>query len=250
MRSIARSIIFGCLLAALALSQDLEINIGQAADGPLMPVKLTPVQPEGKAPGRAAVYSTGDTPPVLTDFYWGNQGTCSAATNPSGTITLFHPGAAGVGFNWCMLAKPLPAAPYTVVMGIRGHIFDRAQSLAVHLFDVITGKFMAYSMPGLSDAGTAAAAAWKMTNYTTYTAPPVFSYANSMVPSTAEYIRIRDNGTTRTIATSRDKEVWLTISAVPSTDWITPNFFGYALRGTGNGVASMLTIYHEAVTTP
>lgn len=201
---------------------------------------------------RAAWYSTGDTPPLITNMFWANQGSCVANTNPDGSITLFHPGAAGVAFNWCVLAEVLPAPPYSIIMGVKGHIFERAASLGIHLYDVYTGKFIVYSSPGASDSGAASMAAWKMNNFTTYAGSAYYTFNNAVTIGgiLPTYFRLRDNGTTRTFAVSHDKVVWLTISAVPSNDFITPNFYGYTLRGSGNGVASMMTIYHENITNP
>lgn len=213
-------------------------------------IDITPLTTKSSA--RAAVYDVGDTPPVVTSFYWANQGGCIVATNPSGTLTMFHPGAPGLTFNWCFLGKPLPPPPYTVVMGVRGHLMDKAQSIGLVLYDVYTNKFVVHSIPGSSDAGTVGMAAWRMNSFTAYAGSFQFSFTNAIATGglLPTYVRFKDNGTTRTVAISHDKEVWLTISAVPSGDFMTPNFAGYALRGTGNNLASMFTIYHESITTP
>lgn len=245
-------------LVGSSFSQDLQL---QPTDFVPSKTEFTPVRVEpvvitpGESkfgPPRSAMYNVGDAPPVISTYYWANQGSCIVNTNLSGTVTFFHPGAAGLGFNWCVLAKPLPAPPYTVIYGYHGHLFGKAASLGVHLYDVYTGKFIVYSVPGASDSGAAAIASWKMNNFTTYSGTSYFNYNNAIVTGGVlpQYVRLKDNGTTRTIAVSHDKEVWLTISAVPSTDFITPNFVGLTLRGTGDGMASMMTVYHEAITTP
>jgi len=165
-------------------------------------------------------------------------------------------GAAGLAFNWCMIVKPLPAPPFTIITGLRGHIYGKAASLGLILYDVTTNKFIVYSMPGASDSGAAAIAAWRMNSFTSYLGSPagiVFNYTNAMTTGGLQaynYVRLKDNGTARTVAVSTDKEVWFTISATASTDHIAPNFFGYALRGTGDNMASIMTIYHESITTP
>ena len=252
------------LLASSLMAQDIKTE-----EAPVAPSKTTftparnqdipgvdytplAVPSTKKGGAREAVYNVGDTPPLLSNMYWANQGSCIANTNPDGSITVFHPGAAGVAFNWCVLAQVLPTPPYSIIMGIRGHIFERAASLGIHLYDVYTGKFIVYSSPGASDSGAVSMAAWKMNNFNTYAGSFYYTYNNPLVTGgiLPTYYRIRDNGTTRTFAVSHDKTVWLTISAVPSNDFITPNFYGYTLRGSGNGVASMMTIYHENITNP
>lgn len=193
-----------------------------------------------------------DTPPSLANFGWFNQGSMSVATNPSGTVTLFHPGAAGLGFNWGGIASAIPAAPYTIVAGFDGHIMDKSASLAFALIDVVSGKLIVYSTPGSSDTGVAAIAAWKMTNATTYAGSFYYSFNSALVTGgiLPKYIRIKDTGAFRTVALSHDKEVWFTISIVASNDFMTPTHFGYTLRGTGNGIASLMTIRHQSITTP
>jgi hypothetical protein len=194
-----------------------------------------------------------DTPPSLPDFFWGNQGSCSAVTTPSGKISLFHPGAPGVGFNWCVLVKPLPTAPYSIIVGLEGVIADKAASLGLILYDATTAKFVVYSSPGSSDAGYNALAAWKMTNYTTYSGqPPYYDLRNGLLTGglLPRYFRLKDDGSYRTFAVSHDKEVWVTIMLVSNTDYLMPNWHGYALRGSGNSRASQMSIFHEAVTNP
>lgn len=239
------------LLASAAICQDTD------AAAPLSPaLSLTPVISPADAKTqipRRAFYMTGDTPPNLANFFWGNQGACTVNTNADGSVTLFHPGAAGVAFNWCMIVQPLPAVPYSAISCYHGHIFERAASLGLIWLDVITAKFVAHSTPGASDSGAVSIAAWKMNNFTTYAGSAYYTYNNAIVTGgiLPECTRFRDNGVTRTFAVSHNKAgPWLTIQAVASGDFITPNFFGYALRGSGNGVASMMTVYHEEVTTP
>lgn len=266
-----RSLILSLLASATLLAQDLPdtndlttpaLIVGK---GDLRPAHNEPIPGvDSTAPAiaskkdngqRSAIYSVGDTPPVLTDFYWGNQGSCVANTNADGTITLFHPGAAGLTFNWCVLVKPLPvSSTYTVIMGYRGHLFGKASSLATVLFDTATGKFVVNSIPGSSDSGAAAIASWKMNNYTTYAGSAYFNYNNAITTGGVlpQYVRLKSDGTTRTVAVSHSKDgPWLTINAVPAADFVNLNpggFFGYALRGTGDGMASMMVIYHESVT--
>jgi len=244
--------------ASILMAQDLPLGEADHLESP--PLKLEKVQvdlkagPSTKDNSRKAFFYGIDTPPNLANFFWGNQGNCVVNTNPDGTVTMFHPGQAGVAFNWCMIVQPLPAPPYTAISCYDGHIFERAASLSTIWLDVFTGKFVAHSTPGASDSGAVSIAAWKMNNFTTYAGSAYYTYSNALVTGgiLPECTRIRDGGTgTRTYAVSHKKEgPWLTIHAVPSGDFITPNFFGYALRGSGNGVASMMTIYHESVTTP
>lgn len=247
-------ILIGSIMTGL-IAQDLE---GLKFSEEPSTVVLTRVNtPKMSAEKQAVGYDATDTPPVLTDFYWGNQGTCSANTNPNGTITVFHPGATGLGFNWCVMVKPLPAPPYTIITRTQGHVFGKAASLGLTLYDIYTGKFIAYSMPGSSDSGAAAIAAWRMNSFTGYVGSPagiVFNYNNSLTTGgllAGNYIRLKDNGTTRTVAIAADKSgPWFTISATSNTDHMTPNWFGYTLRGTGDNMASLMTIYHEQITTP
>ena len=195
-----------------------------------------------------------DTPPTLSNFTFLNQGSCVAAQNPSGTLTMFHPGAAGVGFNWCVLANPLPASTqWTVITGLRGHLLGKAASLGFTLYDQISGKLIVYSI-GVSDNGTASLAGWKMNSFTVYQTPsaPYFTFNNTMAIGglLPKYLRIKDNGTYRTFAISADKEVWLTIHVAFNNDFMVPTHYGYSLRGTGDSLASIMTVYHESVTTP
>lgn len=194
-----------------------------------------------------------DTPPTLANFTFYNQGSCIGAQNPSGTMTMFHPGAAGLGFNWCVLAKPLPSAPWTVITGLRGHLLGKAASLGFTLYDSVSGKLIVYSI-GVSDNGTASIAGWKMNSFTAYQTPsaPYFTYSTPMAIGglLPKYLRVKDTGLYRTFAISADKEVWFTINIVFNNDFMTPTHYGYSLRGTGDGLASIMTVYHDSVTTP
>ena len=245
-----------CAFAASLMAQDLTGEPIEGRGGAL--ANFERIAPEKTKTGnREAMYTVGDTPPVLANFYWGNQGACTVATNPDGSVTMFHPGAAGLGFNWCMIVQPLPAPPYTVIVRTQGHILGKAASLGLVLFDMTNGKFIAYSTPGASDSGAAAVAAWRMNNFTTYPGSPagiVYNYTNAMATGglqAGNYTRLKDNGTTRTVAISATKGgPWLTISATANTDHMAGQWFGYTLRGTGDNMASMMTVYHEEITTP
>lgn len=200
----------------------------------------------------SAVARVGDAPPVLANFTWRNQGSCVANTNPDGSITMFHPGAPGLLFNWCMLTSPLPPPPYTIISGYGGHVFGKAATLGHHLYDSTTNKFIVYST-GSSDSGAAAMAAWRFTNFTTLSPGfLIYNYNNAMVPGglLAKYVRIRDNGTHRTVAVSEYGNVWLTISITLNTDHMIPNEFGYTLRGTGDNMASLMNIHDLVATIP
>lgn len=250
-------------LTAIAFSQDIETVTSPGETKPfLTPAKNEPFESvsfneamTSKTGGsKAAIYTVGDTPPVLTDFFWANQGACVANTNPDGSITMFHPGAAGLSFNWCMLVKPLPVGgTYNVIMGYRGHLFGKAASLATVLFDTATGKFVVNSIPGASDSGAVSLSGWKMNNYTTYAGSLYYNFNNAVSYGgiLPQYVRLKSDGTIRTVAVSHKKDgPWLTINAVPAADFVNLNpggFFGYALRGSGDGLASMLTIFDESV---
>lgn len=254
LRHIFKSALLAFGLVAMAFGQDVE---GAPTNENSTPANFTRVVEKAKTANREAMYTVGETPPVMTSFFWGNQGSCSVNTNPSGTMTVFHPGAVGLGFNWCVLVKPLPAPPYTIITRTQGHIIGKAASLGVVLYDMTTQKFIVYSLPGSSDSGAAALAAWRMNTFTSYVGSPagiVFSYTNAMGTGGLQagtFTRIKDNGTTRTVAIAADKGgPWLTISATANTDHMTGNWYGYALRGTGDSMASLMTVYHEEITTP
>ena len=106
------------------------------------------------------------------------------------------------------------------------------------LRDSTTGKFMIYST-GSSDSGAASIAAWKMANPTTLQAI-LYNYNNAMTTGglLPKYIRLKNNGTFRTVAVSEYGHVWFTISIVPAGDHMNENEFGYALRGTGDSMAA------------
>ena len=237
------------------LAQDLltpQVDSTDAVKTIFTPVHSDQNKAKSTKVDRAAISTL--TPPNMFNFGFANQGACSVAQNPGGSMTLFHPGASGLGFNWCVLAdltQPL-TPPYTIIVKTSGHVIGKAASLGLVLYDVYTGKFIVYSMPGSSDAGYAGMAAWKMNSFTSYSGA-YFAYTNGIVMgSLPKFIRIKNNGTTRTIAISNDnnQEVWLTIHATAATDFISPNLFGYALRGTGDGVASIMTVEHQAITNP
>jgi len=196
-----------------------------------------------------------DTPPSILDYGSANQGSCVMNQTASGKLTISHPGAAGLGFNWCVFVDvnhPIPAPPYSLIFGIEGFVMDKSSSLGFTIFDATTSKFIVYSFPGSSDTGVNSIAAWKFNNFTTYVGPPYFTLTNSLFLGglRPKYGRVRDNGSFRTFAVSQDKETWLTVHIVPTNDFILPTYFGFTLRGTGNGVASIMTINHVQVTTP
>jgi hypothetical protein len=65
-----------------------------------------------------------------------------------------------------------------------------------------------------------------------------------------QYYRTKRSGGFRTRAISHGRGVWLTISVTPDTDHVTGDYIGFASRGTGDNFASLMTIYHHAITTP
>jgi hypothetical protein len=187
----------------------------------------------------------------LTDFSWVNQGTHSANQNASGSLTMFHPGAAGVGFNWGLVVKAIPTAPYSIITALTGHLMNNAQSLGFVLHDSASGKLIVYSI-GMSDTGNTSIASWKMNSPTSY-AGAYFTYNKPLVTGglLPKFLRIRDLGNgVRTFAISQDNEVWLTVDAQLTTDFLTATHFGYGLRGTGSGAASIMTVAHEEITNP
>lgn len=252
---------------ALASVYGQDISDPSSIEPEPSPVTLTPVvvrpfpgdvmSAPAKRGDRAAVYSVGDTPPNIANYLMGNPGSCTVNVHPtSGNVILFHPGAPGLGFNWCVLVRPINSGcPYTFTAGFRGHVFDKAASLALVMFDIFTGKFEVVNLPGSSDTGISSISSWKMANFTTYVAPPIFSFTapaatGGILPS---YIRVKDDCTTRTVAITHDPTVdpYITTNSVPSAGgYVNPNFIGFGLRGTGNGLSSLMTIYHESLTTP
>lgn len=181
--------------------------------------------------------------PNVSDWTWNNQGSTTVTTNPSGSVTLYHPGASGTGYNWSHLQKPLPSGNFTWTTLIRSHMISAAAFGGISLRNDSTGAFITVGI-GVNASSTTMLYVDKMTNNTTFSASYVtFSVGTMAYP--LRWFRIRDDGTNRITSISYDGEVWIQIHSVSRTDFTTPTHYAFSLRGTGNNIPHAITILSE-----
>lgn len=185
------------------------------------------------------------TPTSSAGWSWANQGSSTVTDNPSGTMTMAHPGASGTTHNWSHLVKTLPVGNYTWTVFLQFHMINTACSGGITLRNDSTGAFVTFGV-GVTSTPSNVLFFDKMTNNTTFSAS-YFSVAGSTAGYALRWLKIQDNGTNRIVSISYDGEAWIQLYSVSRTDFTTPTQYGFSLRGTGNSTAHALTILSESM---
>ena len=178
-------------------------------------------------------------------FSWVNQGGATVTTSQGGVFLL---APASNTHNMRLRVQSAPSTPYTITAAVRG-IWDAftISGLTTHSGlvwrDSASGKMETFGF--LSDFSTygqfftlIGAAKWdNPTSLNSY----YRSVFTALLPSPTEFLRITDDGTTRTCYVSTDGVNFQQVHTVSRTDFLTPNQIGY-FADSNNGSSVGLNI--------
>lgn len=163
-------------------------------------------------------------PPAISQFTFVNQ-IGSTATTGSNGLYLSTPQNGSDQVS--LLVMPLPAAPYTLI-GRSTHLLAGTMHAGYCLYDSASGKVQTYSW---------GSSTWYVFDWSSPT-----SYAGTTarnVPFSAfsplRWIKIRDDGTNRTISLSNDGINWNQVYQIGRTDFLTPTSVGIYVDADNQG---------------
>jgi hypothetical protein len=187
------------------------------------------------------------TPPVLGDFTYVNQGS-STATQAAGSSVVFYDPQHGTE-NIRLLAKNLPAAPYTMTAAFTPMLLaSDTLSAGIALYDGTKLVVVTLSSVAASSTG-ARIKVVKYTNVTTFSATYVEPNAHYCQPC---WLRIQDDNVNRVSFFSFDGVNYQQLHSVARTDFLTPTQGGVvvnAVSGTAGANAAM-NWFHISFTQP
>jgi hypothetical protein len=155
-------------------------------------------------------------PPAFSSWSWVNQGNATASDSGAG-ILLSATGYASA--SMMLLAKAAPSTPYTVTFGILSNMTGNGANaiLSVGFRDSVSGKCVLFEH--YVTGGNLLVENW--TTATTYSG--VNFTGRAMNQRQLYWLRIADNGTTRTYSISADGINFDTIGTDGHTNFMTPN---------------------------
>jgi len=176
----------------------------------------------GAVGGGSAGLNFPQTAPVLGDFTQVNFGSASAVTTSKGYIHLSAPSNGGAQ-NWRMLAKALPAAPYTVTWAYLPLLARLANSLAgFGLRDSGTGALVVFKIAAAGAVGLEFSFE-KWSSAAVFASAYIAAGALQAMPWPLVFMRFQDDLTNRIFSWSTDGENFLPIHSVGRTDFLTPD---------------------------
>lgn len=166
-----------------------------------------------------------ETPPVVADWTWVNQGGASA-TDTSGAILLSAP--TGVGDNFRILKKSAPSTPYVITL------------LLLMKIEIINSIFTGFVWRQSSDGklvvfGLYNSAGFgfhvtKWTDASTYSADYARTTPIHGIQRTLLWLRCEDNATNRICSYSLDGQNFTAYHTVGRTDFLTADEVGFAIN--------------------
>lgn len=163
-----------------------------------------------------------DTPPLIANYTWVNQGTAFANETAVG-LHLFMPPAAGEVLR--MLQRDVPAAPYTVTLKILASLPSANYAFAgLALRDNVAGNGLMF---GLKFEG-----AWYLNVQpfnSSHTASGAHVVLRPQPPPCPVWLRLRDDGTNRHFEFSVDGMSWLVVLQQGRTVTVTPTHYALAI---------------------
>lgn len=183
---------------------------------------------------------------------WFNQGTASITNTTSGAATVLL----GVGDASNAIrgrVRAVPATPYTYIVCFTGAVktanFANIGLMLTDGTDASTSKLATFYVFNQSTA-TSIFQWSKWTNATSFSADyAIGTYGANSAGAPYVCMALQDNGTTRKIAYSYDKQDWNTLNyaGVSNTDFLTPTNIGYFANANNSGEPPRLLIWSEEV---
>jgi hypothetical protein len=167
-----------------------------------------------------------------------NQSTATAVDN-GGAILLTIPASGGAsGDNHRFIVRSVPATPYTVTAFVAFRwSYENFSRGGLYLRNSGSGNLIMHGFDHGASGGTSGMPPFAVMKYTS---PTAFSATYTLTTPPTPYgwpfskgiwLRLADDGTTRTFSTSVDGFVWTTVHSVGHTDFITPDQIGIGLNG-------------------
>lgn len=158
--------------------------------------------------------------PKLSDFTWENQGPATGADFGDG-IFIYAPDN-NSAHDLRVLWQDAPTTPYTVTTKFKifGGGFGNGivYSMGIHISDGT--KFITNSV---WNQGHVTIASWD--NFNTFNGNYFVSTADNTI-SSVNWLRVSDDGSTRTFQFSKDGINWITTTTIPSSEFLTTSKVG------------------------
>lgn len=182
-------------------------------------------------------------PPLVTNWTWVNQGSSTATDDAGGGIFLSTPGNAG--FSISALVRTAPSTPYVLTAAFTfHHLATNSQGAGLVLRDSSGARAIFFSVG--TSSGNPALVVSQCTNVTTFstnsfsaTGSAFFLMLGGMI-----FLRISDNGTTRTYEISPDLQHWMTVLSETHTTWLTANQVGIGVNSNGSSRVTAMNLLH------
>lgn len=189
---------------------------------------------------------------------WFNQSTLAAqasVANTSGGAGVIFTGGQLNGSNVQGRLRAYPATPFTYIVCMQTFTnpqFTEVGMMATDGTNIVTSKIVSWAVSSTGVPGTSFIMSYvKWTNATTASAsytptPAIASYYDHAVPKCFGY---SDNGTTRKVRISFNKNDWMNanFADVTNTEFVTPTNIGYYSNSNGGQGNTVSLIFSEEV---
>jgi len=187
-------------------------------------------------------------PPDDTAFTWINQG-AAAVTQSGSALYLREPGV--TSRQGRLRLMPTPTPPYTLTAAVIPTFAPSAtfQECGLVLYNTGgIGPLVYFGMMARDTASNVQLIGEKQTSPSNFSA----SYFEAYVPYLGHpvWLRIKDDGTNRTLHYSMDGLNFEQIHSAGRTDWITPDRIGYFVDCNSTNVAVGMTLLSWEITQP
>jgi hypothetical protein len=190
------------------------------------------------------VNDAGDTPLVVSDFTWQNQGS-STATDENGTIVMRAPAAAGE--NVRSLIRTAPSAPYSYIFAMQGiAVREGIQQFGVGFRQSSSSKMVV--MHVLADGSEAKRVAVYKFNSSTSFNGSLLAVSNLLLFSRYIWFKIEDDNTNIKFSISFDGIAFIEIASEVRTTFLLttgPDQIVWGINNQGSSARQMLArLFH------
>lgn len=173
-----------------------------------------------------------DQIPLLSNLTWLNQNTATATQRPWG-ISLSQGNVGGTA-QVCGLYQALPATPNQAMARIvPGLVFDNYVAWGLFLYNAASGLLMVFKFVAASGAMVLS-----INEYGAYSSEGSTLQSNTVCTPCPQWMRIRDDGTTRYFELSSDGYSWVSFYSQPNTTYLTADHAGFFIDGRNFGITA------------